>query len=412
MSKWEKKSIEEISEFVGGGSTPSTKNENYWGGKVNWLTPSDVTGLNNKIFVETTSRTITEEGLDNSSAKLYEPGTILMTSRATIGKPVINRTPMATNQGFINFKIRNDIADPIFVAYWIKLNENNISNMGTGSTFKEISRGKFKTIQIPIPPLPTQKKIAYILSTIQSKIENIDKQIESYTDLKKSVMERLFTKGLKGGKQKETEIGLIPESWEVVELGEVYAFTSKPKGKRMKNVIPFIPMNLIPDDSDLHVSEYETRDKVSSGTYFENGDLLVAKITPSFENGKQAIVNIDRDCGYATTEVIPIKSTEKANNKFLYYFLKQRKIRNKLAGKMEGTTGRQRLNKTVLQKQKMPLPDIMEQIEISNIFESYDKKISILKTKKERHTDLFNSMLHKLMNQEIEVENLQFNINS
>ena len=164
---------------------------------------------------------------------------------------------------------------------------------------------------------------------------------------------------------KQTEIGLLPTDWAIKRIEEVYDFKNKAKGINFEKVkqVPFIPMDLIPDDR-MFVRDFELRDisDISSGTYIENDDLLIAKITPSFENGKQAIVDFKYKFGFATTEVIPIKEKERISSKqYLYYYLLKRDIRSFLAGKMEGSTGRQRLSKTILGETLIPFPPISEQ---------------------------------------------------
>lgn len=283
----------------------------------------------------------------------------------------------------------------------------------TGSTpsRQRVDPSSFYKLQIPLPSLPEQRNIIYILSKIQYAIETQEKIIQTTTELKKALMHKLFTEGLRGEPQRETEIGFVPKSWEVKRIGEVYNFTHKPRGLDLKKIkeVPFIPMELIPDDN-LVVKDFELRktEDLSSGTYIEKGDLLIAKITPSFENGKQAIVDFKHQFGFATTEVIPIKEREKISCKqYLFFYLLKSNIRKLLAGKMEGSTGRQRLSKAVLQETLVPFPSYKEQVEIANIFIKIDDKVQFVKTKKIILTELFNSMLHHLMTGQIRVKDLR-----
>lgn len=269
-----------------------------------------------------------------------------------------------------------------------------------------------ETAKIELLPFTEQKNIASILSNLQSAIAAQTKIIRATTELKKTLMNELFAKGLRGEKQKETEIGLMPGGWSVKRIDEVFRFTNKTAALDLDKfrTIPFIPMEMIPDDM-VYIEKYKNRkrEEISSGVFFENGDLLVAKITPSFENGKQAIVRIDKDFGYATTEVIPIKDIQDTSDKlYLFYFLQKPEIRSKLASKMEGSTGRQRLSKSVLSEQKIPLPEIGEQKEISSIFEKLDEKILVSKLKKNKLTVLFQTTLHELMTGMVSVKEVDF----
>ena len=154
--------------------------------------------------------------------------------------------------------------------------------------------------------------------------------------------------------RKETDIGTIPVEWDVAPLGSIATFSRKPRALQLTDytMIPFFPMEVLPENGIL-VQEYEPKlpDEIRSGTFVKRGDILLAKITPSFENGKQAIVeNIPTPFAYATTEVYPFhpSNSEQLDRMFLFYYFKLSNVRVDIAGKMEGTTGRQRVQKLFL----------------------------------------------------------------
>ena len=167
----------------------------------------------------------------------------------------------------------------------------------------------------------------------------------------------------------------LPEHWKVIRLGRIATFTKKPRDLRYSEYseIPFVPMNLIPI-AKLFSEEFifKTNDELSSGTYFEPGDILLPKITPSFENGKQCIIKeLPTPFGIATTEVIPIREVEGVSDRlYLFYYLLLPEVRASLAGKMQGTTGRQRLNIEALVNLKIPLPPLPEQRAIAHILQT------------------------------------------
>ena len=192
-----------------------------------------------------------------------------------------------------------------------------------------------------------------------------------------------------------------PSDWKVCTVGSAFDFTSKPRGLDLSNnndEIPFFPMAQIPL-GQIHISKFTPRPlgKLGSGTYVENGDLLVAKITPSFENGKQAIVNIQTDFAYATTEVLPLRGKEgKSDTLFLFFFLLHPEVRSGLTGKMEGSTGRQRLSKTVLGDQMIPLPPLAEQKKIAHILSTIQRAIEAQERLIRTTTELKKALMHKL----------------
>lgn len=317
---------------------------------------------------------------------------------------------------FSNFTSRirviNQSFDPNFIFYFL----HNFYQEGMTEKFQAHTTGirnldfnKYKeAIYVPLLPLSEQNKITYLLNTVQKAIEQQDKLIRTTTELKKALMQKLFTEGTRSEPQEETDIGLLPESWDVASIGDMYTFTKKPRGLNIQTPVPFIPMELVPL-SEMKIENYELRDKVSSGTYVENGDLLLAKITPSFENGKQGFVSIDKPCAYATTEVIPIKDIEKLSDKFyLFYYLLKEDIRNQLTSKMEGSTGRQRLSKTILEQTLIPKPSLNEQKKIAELLISFDKKISYCNKKKQTLTALLKTLLHELMTGQRRVHELEF----
>ena len=167
----------------------------------------------------------------------------------------------------------------------------------------------------------------------------------------------------------------FPEHWKLVRFGEVVTFTKKPRGLQYSEYdeVPFVPMDLIPI-AKLFSEKFvlKKNDELSSGTYFEPGDILLAKITPSFENGKQCIIEeLPTPFGIATTEVIPIREVVDISDKFyLFYYLLLPDVRTLLAGRMQGTTGRQRLGKQTLVSLEIPLSPLPEQRAIVHILQT------------------------------------------
>ncbi|MBU1063908.1 restriction endonuclease subunit S, partial [bacterium] len=146
---WEKKKIADVCETVGGG-TPSTKNPEYWlNGNITWITPTDVT-RNDSLALLQSERKITLSGLKKSSAKLVPPFTILMTSRASIGYFALMAEEVCTNQGFINI-IPNSNTMSMYILYNLMNRVDEILLHASGSTYKEISKGEFRTFDIIIP---------------------------------------------------------------------------------------------------------------------------------------------------------------------------------------------------------------------------------------------------------------------
>ena len=180
----------------------------------------------------------------------------------------------------------------------------------------------------------------------------------------------------------------LPLNWRIARFGEVATFTKKPKDLRYTEYseVPFVPMHLIPI-ATLFSKKFVRKpsDALGSGTYFETGDILLAKITPSFENGKQCIIEeLPTPFGIATTEVIPIREVEGLSDKiYLFYYLLAPDVRALLTGRMKGTTGRLRLGAEALADLEIPLPPLAEQrrivAKLEKLFTQLDAAVDNLK---------------------------------
>ena len=185
MGEWKECTLSDIGTIVGG-ATPSTKDiSNYENGDISWITPKDLSGYD-KRYISFGERNITEKGLKSCSTQLMPPNTILFTSRAPIGYVAIAEKELCTNQGFKSI-IPNDETDFLFLYYLLKYNKNNIENMGSGTTFKEVSANTMKNIVVKVPTnLDEQKKISSILGSLDDKIEENNK-------INNNLLEQLFS---------------------------------------------------------------------------------------------------------------------------------------------------------------------------------------------------------------------------
>ncbi len=291
--------------------------------------------------------------------------------------------------------VNSDILHPRFF-YYTLLNLN-VPNKGYNRHYRYLQE-----FSVVCPPFPEQHAIAHILQTIQEAKLTRQREITFAREHKAALMDHLFSHGTKGEPRKQTEIGEIPESWEIIRLAEAVTFTKKPKNLRYAdyNEIPFVPMELIPIaklvSEDFTLKKH---DELKSGTYFEPGDILLPKITPSFENGKQCIIKkLPTPFGIATTEIIPIREIGGVSDiSYLFYYLLLSNVRISLAGKMQGTTGRQRLSKDAVVNLQIPLPPLPEQRAIAAVFQAIDEKTAALEKEIEYLDELFHAMLDELM---------------
>lgn len=187
---WSEKNISSIAKIVGGG-TPSTAISSYWNGGIPWFTPAEI-GEDTK-YVSTSNRTISQEGLTHSSAKLLPAGTIVFTTRASIGLKSILLNPAATNQGFQNLII-NDGFNNQFIYYLLTIFKHETIKEASGSTFLEISPKKLGNIVLYLPKsIKEQQAIASVLSDMDAEIEALEARRDKVRHIKAGMMQELLT---------------------------------------------------------------------------------------------------------------------------------------------------------------------------------------------------------------------------
>lgn len=225
-SEWRIEEISDIAEVVGG-STPSTKNDDYWGGGIPWATPTDITALSGNT-IEETADTLTQEGLESASTHLLPPRSVLMTSRATIGECAVNTVEMATNQGFKSLVPKEGV-ETWYLHYRMLETASFLESLGAGSTFDEVSKSVVQSVDVPIPPLEEQRKIATVLYTVDQAIQKTEEIIEQTERVQKGVRQDIFSRGIDESEQlrkeddqyQETYLGVLPDEWELRQVDTV-----------------------------------------------------------------------------------------------------------------------------------------------------------------------------------------------
>lgn len=212
------------------GATPSTSCEDNYDGEIVWITPKDLSEQKAK-YVERGSRNITQKGFNSCSAQMIPAYNILMSSRAPIGLLAINKAECCTNQGFKNIVVDRSICDVDFLYYYLKYHIKEIGALGSGTTFKEVSKASLQQFEITIPSLDVQKHIASILADIDQKIALNRKINDNLEAMAKQLYDYWFVQfdfpneegkpyKSSGGKMvwNEKLKREIPEGWDVVTL--------------------------------------------------------------------------------------------------------------------------------------------------------------------------------------------------
>jgi len=268
---------------------------------------------------------------------------------------------------------------------------------------KSVGKSVLLKLKLPLPSINEQRAIVGVLSVVDEAIRLTDMVIEKTKRIKKGLMQILFTKGLGHKEYKQTEIGKIPKEWKVVKIGDVIDIRGS-KSINIPEKVAFITMEHVPSVNIYCTFEMRERSRVKSYVYCESGDILLAKITPCFENGKQGIVPEDIPNGYAfaTTEVFPIipKSIDRL---YLFYILKYPKYRKILEYSMKGTTGRRRVSREALMRLKIPLPPKEEQNKITNILYTIDQKLKFEYKRREKLVRIKRGLMDLLLTGKVRI---------
>ncbi|MEO0207032.1 MAG: restriction endonuclease subunit S [candidate division WOR-3 bacterium] len=379
---WEVVRIVDHCDFIRG-TEPGSKSYNRVGNGVPFIRVGNISAKIQEL-VYTTSSNIRLCNEDDILISLDgSPGVVVRGIKGAYASG-IRKVVIKTNQvekGFIYYILQSPYV------------QRTIQKYTTGVTIKHASKS-LPHIKIPLPPLSEQQKIAKVLDKIQQAIELQDRIIELLKNLKKSLMQKLFTEGLYGEEQKETEIGLIPKSWEVVRLGEIVEIFDKYRiplseeiRKKQKKIYPYCGANGIIDYVENYIFEGEYLLFAEDGGHwgkFENSAYIM---TGRFWVNNHAHV---------------LKAKNTTTNYFLVNILNYLDLTSYITGDARG-----KINQGVLKTIKIPLPPLEEQKQIAHILSTVDKKIEVEQRRKEVLKDLFKTMLHKLMSGEIRLKEVE-----
>ncbi len=370
-SNWQKVRLGDIAEIIGGG-TPSTQITSFWNGSINWFTPTEI-GVTK--YVHKSQRTITPLGLKKSSAKLLPIGTILLTSRASIGDCAILKVVATTNQGFQSLipleKINNE-----FLYYLMLTLKNKLLKLASGSTFLEVSPNKIKNLLIPLPPLNEQSAIADILSDVDRYLYSLDALILKKESIKKALSFELLSqrKRLKGFNQ----------NWQRVRLGDICEITT---GSLDANEM-------------VHYGKYRFYTCAKEYYFIDKYAFDTEAILISGNGAYVGYVHYYKGKfnAYQRTYVLDNFSE---HIMFVKYFLTMFLQSHIQTNRNEGNTPY--IVMATLKDFEILLPPLNEQIAIANILSALDHEIISLKNKKRQFDNIKKALNHDLMSAKIRV---------
>ena len=282
--------------------------------------------------------------------------------------------------------------------------------MATGSTFASVNKSTLNGLYIPFFDGLTQAAIGRFLRSVVHRIEQEDDILQAAQALKRAAMQTLFTRGLRGEPQKDTDIGPVPESWEVTAIDDVAVTTQyglSVRG-RTSGTYPILRMNC-QEDGKVHYRDLQFVD-LDSESYdrfrVKPGDLLFNRTNSIDLVGRMAIIEDDRPAVFASYLVRLVVDADRCIPEFLNYFMNWPRTQGEIKKLASRAVGQANINATKLRTVLFPLPAIDEQQSIVTVLDAIDRKIDLHRRKRATLDDLFKSLLHKLMTGEIRVEQL------
>ena len=358
---------------------------------------------------------LTPKEIEKYSLKIGDILFSHINSEPHLGKSAIytgNPPTLIHGMNLLLIRAKKEQLDPFFLNNlfnWYRLRGIFIGIASRAVNQSSINQGKMKNLLIPLLPLPEQRKIARVLDKIQQAIELQDRIIEQAKNLKKSLMQKLFTEGLYGEEQKETEIGLIPKSRKVVRLGDIVTKTRQRDPKRMPYLkFKYVDVSSISNElyKIIEFREFLGKNAPSRARKeIKTGDIIFATVRPYLK--RIAIVPQELDGELCSTAFCVLRCNMNfADHVFVFNYLLTDNFVERVSASQRGSSYPAVTDKDVL-NQKIPLPPLSEQKQIAHILSVLDKKIEVEQKRKQVLKELFKTMLHKLMSGKIRLKEVE-----
>jgi type I restriction enzyme S subunit len=338
--------------------------------------------------------------------KIAQKEDILISVRAPVGEVNVSPSKLCIGRGLAAIRCKSDKMEKWFLFYLLKHKNRKFESISSGSTFKAIRKDDLEKFELILPPLPEQKAIAQVLSTVDDAIQKVDEIISKTEHLKKGLMQKLLTKGIGHKEFKDTEIGRIPKEWEVVKFDERLVdfknginFTKEQKGDKGILTIDVLNMygnSIFPDFENLYRVDMNLSE--DSDYLLKKGDILFVRSSLKREgaawatlfNGYNEKVTF---CGFIIrarlrkSDVLP---------EFLTYFLRSDFARKRLIAS-SGQVAITNISQDALKMLRIPLPSVVEQQKIASILSTVDRKLELQRKRKEKLERIKRGFMNDLL---------------
>ncbi|WP_448670891.1 restriction endonuclease subunit S [Pseudoxanthomonas mexicana] len=412
---WQEKQVTDLVRIVGGG-TPNRDDSAYWrDGGIPWITPTDLTA-NKAKFIREGAEHISEAGLAGSNATLVPPGSIVFSTRGTVGNLAIAGVPLTTNQSCETLVPIDGEVSSEFLYYLLNYGMFAFHRLAGGTTFGAITRREIGRVWLAIPEDDEQTAIAHLLDTVDAAIDRAREAAAQAAEVKRALSQDLFSKGTRGEPQKKTPAGFIPKSWEVKPVSSVV--TNFEYGlslpMHLKGDTPILRMgNIQRGDVVMRDLKYVTLPKVLLDRYLlKRGDVLFNRTNSQEWVGKIGIFRSDESAVFASYLIRLHHDAVQVDNYFLGQLLNSYNTQCRI--KRFATPGVQQVNINAknLGKVLIPVPigrtALDEQREIATLLEAADEQTRSYTPVVAALVQLKKSLMHDLLTGTVRVDPVLF----
>lgn len=341
--------------------------------------------------------------------KFAKPDDILMSVRAPVGDVNMATEDAVIGRGVSAIRAAKGV-DAWFLYFALAFMKPELEAQSTGSTFASVNGSTLRDLEIPFVPFEDQVVIGQSLRLLLWHLQSEEAALATTAEAKAAVMRQLFSRGLRGEAQKETEIGPIPESWDVASIDKHFSVVSGGTPSRSNitywsgGTIPWVKTTEVTYSVITETEEHITQAGLdeSAAKMLPAGTLLLAMYGQGVTRGRVGLLGIEASCNQACAAMTPIG--EEVLSRYLYHYLMSRydAIRSLAHGGQQ-----QNLNLDIVRKIEVPVPrKSEEQQEIVDVLDALDRKIDLHRRKRDVLDQLFKSLLHKLMTGEVSVGDL------
>ena len=395
--EWKEVRLGDVCTRVCSGGTPKSTNLSYYGGEIPWLNTKEIDF--NRIY--STEKTITDSGLNNSSAKWIVPNTVTVAMYgATAGKSCIVKVPMTTNQACCNLTINDEVADYEFVYYSLKNDYTTLASLANGGAQQNLNAQIIKDYVLKMPSLADQRRIASILSSLDRKIELNNKINADLEEMAQAIFKNWFVdfEPFKDGKFVDSELGMIPEGWKVGTLGDI----TKNKSAKVKERNDVKVLSPVTTGELVLSEEYFTKQVFSSSIAKYK---IVNKGDFAYNPARVNIGSLGRnefDFDGCVSPVYVVFSVLDGYENYFDLFRKTDFFKDSVASLAIGGV-RQSLSYDDLSSIEVIIPSENAVEEFNNLYNQMKKTIKANKLENSRLSLLRDTLLPRLMSGEIEV---------